>query len=315
VQVKTDNVFRTVFQQQWWLESVTGGQYCEVAVRSGNVTQGWLPYVTRRRWGYLVSGMPFLTHALGPIILPGTGSATSEFLRHNSITSELLAQLPKLAHFRQVLPPDDSTALGFAEYGCHIGVQFTFITDCGDLEAVWQNMRDKTRNLIRSSEEKNVIVADATPEEFLRLYAEHRRERKQINHYENSRARETLELGISRDQGRIYLCRDRVSGVVNAGIAVIWDSRDMYFLMSTRSTRADSGAVSLLLWNAMQEANRRGLRFDFDGVYNLGSYRFLSGFGGTLARRHVVEKFSPLYHALDRVRAKFYGNMENPYGA
>jgi hypothetical protein len=110
--VGRDSVYRTVFQQHWWLESVTEGEYHEVSVRSGDVTQGWLPYVTRRRWGYLVSGMPLLTHSLGPVVLPGTGNSTSEFLRHNSITSDLLAQLPKLAHFRQVLSSDDRGALG-----------------------------------------------------------------------------------------------------------------------------------------------------------------------------------------------------------
>ncbi len=47
----------------------------------------------------------------------------------------------------------------------------------------------------------------------------------------------------------------------------------------------------------------------------MGAYRFLSGFGGALARRHVVEKFNPVYHALDKMRAKLYGNMENPYSA
>ncbi len=313
--VNTESTYRTVFQQQWWLESVTDGQYSEVSVQSGNVIQGWLPYVTRRRWGCLISGMPLLTHSLGPVIVPGTGNATSEFLRHNSITRDLLAQLPKLAHFRQVLSPDDSGALGFAEHGCHIGVQFTFIVNCADLDAVWKNMRDKTRNLIRRSEEKNAVFPDGDPVDFLQLYADHRRQRDQVNHYDNLRARRALARSIERDQGRIYLCRDRITGAVSAGIAVIWDSRHMYFLMSTRSVKADSGAVSLLLWNALQEAQRRGLCFDFDGVNGVGSYRFLSGFGGTLARRHVVEKFNALYHALDKIRASVYGNMENPFAA
>jgi len=310
-----DNIYRTVFQQEWWLDAVTEGQYREVSVQSNNGIQGWLPYIVRRRWGYMTSGMPLLTHTLGPVIAPGTGSATSEFLRHNSITRELLAQLPKLDHFRQVLSPDDSGALGFMEYGCHVNVQFTFIANCADLDSVWKNMRDKTRNLIRRSEERNSVAIDPNPDEFLRLYADSRRERKQVNLYGDSRARQALVRSIERDQGRVYLCRDRTTGAANAGIAVIWDSRYMYFLMSTRLEKADNGAVSLLMWNAMQEAQRRGLSFDFDGVYSIGSYRFLSGFGGTLARRHVVQKFTPLYHALDRIRAKFYGNMENPYGA
>jgi hypothetical protein len=311
----TNGIYRTVYQQHWWLEAVTGGDFHEATVRTGNVTQAWLPYVTRRRWGYLVSGMPFLTHSLGPVIVPGAGSPTSEFLRHNSLTHDLLGQLPKLAHFRQVLSPGDASPLGFAEYGCHIGLQFTFITTCTDLEAVWKNMRDKARNLIRRSEEKNTVRADAEPAEFVQIYAEHCRERGQVNHYGDPRVEQILARAIERDQGRIYLCRNRATGATTAGIVVVWDSHYMYYLMSSRALAADGGAVSLLLWNAMQEAQRRGVNFDFDGVNNIGAYRFMSGFGGTLARRHIVEKFNTVYHVLDKLRARLYGQWENPYGA
>ena len=310
-----DTVYRTVFQQEWWLDCVTDGNYGEVYVKSDNLTQGWLPYVTRRRWGYLVSGMPFLTHTLGPVILPGTGSYTSEFLRHNAITRELLEQLPEMAHFRQVLSPCEIGALGFSNCGFHINVQFTFIGDCSDPGSIWKRMRDKTRNLIRRSEEKNTVQREADVDEFLRLYAENCRERKVMNRYDDPRTRRLLVKSIERDQGRLYITRSRVTGAANAGIAVVWDSRYMYFLMSTRHAGADSGAVSLLLWVAMQEAQRRSLNFDFDGVSTSGTYRFLSGFGGTLACRHVAEKFNPVYHALDKIRAGFYGTMNNPYSS
>jgi hypothetical protein len=310
---KWDNVYRTVFQQEWWLDCATDGHYSEVSVKSDNVIQGWLPYITRKRWGYVVSEMPFLTHTLGPVLLQGAGSETTEFLRHNSITRELLDQLPKLGHFRQVLSPTDTGALGFIEFGCHIKVQFTLIGDCTEASNIWKRMRDKTRNLIRRSEEKNTVQHDAGAEEFLRFYADNCRERNNLNRYDDPRTQRVLNQSIARDQGRIYLSRDRATGATSAGIAVVWDSRYMYFLMSTRHAKADSGAVSLLLWTAMQEAQRRGLNFDFDGVSTSGTYRFLSGFGGTLARRHVAEKFNSVYHSLDKIRAGFYGNMKNPY--
>jgi len=313
--VKWDNVYRTIFQQEWWLDCVTDGNYCAVSVKSDNLTQGWLPYVMRRRWGYQISEMPFLTHTLGPVIAPGAGNETTEFLRHNAITRELMEQLPKLAHFRQVLAPNDMGALGFIECGCHMRVQFTLISDCSDSSSLWKRMRDKTRNLIRRSEEKNTVRQETDSGEFLRLYADNCRERNEVNRYADPRTRRVLQLSMERDQGRIYLARDRGTGISTAGIAVVWDSRYMYFLMSTRSARADNGAVSLLLWHAMQEAQSRGLSFDFDGVATSGAYRFLSGFGGTLARRHVAERFNPVYHTLDKIRAKFYGNMTNPYSS
>jgi len=309
------DTYRTIFQQEWWLDSATNGQYGEVSVRADNSLLGWLPYVTRRRWGYLVSEMPFLTHTLGPVVAPGTGNPTNEFLRSNSIVRELLGKLPKLAHFRQILSPHDPNTLGFIEFGCHVKVQFTFISDCTDLDVVWKNMRDKTRNLIRRAEEKNAVVADVDVDEFLRVYSENCCERGIANHYDDPRTERILIQSVARDQGRIYLARNRITGAADAGIAVVWDSRCMYFLMSTRKTSAHSGAVSQLLWNAIQEAHRRRISFDFDGASSMGTYKFMSGFGAMPARRHVVERFDPVYHALDKMRASFLGKMENPFGA
>jgi hypothetical protein len=309
------DVYRTVFQQQWWLDAVTDGGFSEVTVQAGNATVGWLPFVTRRRWSHLVSEMPFLTHTLGPVIVPGPGNAVNEFLRANSITRQLLEKLPKLDHFRQVLPPGDANSLGFIEYGCHIRVQFTFLTECTDLDGIWTGMRDKTRNLIRRADEQSEVAADADLDEFLRFYSDNCLERRKVNRYDDPRTRRTLALAISRDQGRIYVSRNRKDGKIEAGIALVWDSRFMYFLLSARKVDAHSGAVSLLLWNAMQEAQRRGIDFDFDGVTSTGTYKFLSGFGGVLARRHVAERFNPFYHALDRIRARFAGGMQDPYTA
>jgi len=309
-----ENPGRAIFQQEWWLDLVTDGRYGEVVVKNGGKTVGWLPYVTRRRWGFDVSDMPYLTHTLGPIIYPGTGRANTQLLNRFAITTALLAKLPKLAQFRQVLAPTDSEALAFQAYGCHVRVQFTFIAECANIDDEWRNMRDKTRNLIRRAREKNSVSAGGDPERFLRFYDANCVAGGAINRYKHPRTEKILSRCLERDQGRIILSTSRKTGVINAGIFVIWDDSTMHFLMSTRSQEtADSGAVSLLIWEAMNDAHRRGLKFDFDGVSNAGSFRFFSGFGGNIARRLVVEKFNALYHSMDKIRALIYGNAHQPF--
>ncbi len=128
-------------------------------------------------------------------------------------------------------------------------------------------MRDKTRNLIRRSQEKSLVTEPDDPEEFLRFYAANCESRRQINRYHTPMARKLLELCLQRGQGRIFLSRARGNGAVNAAIFVVWDAESMYFLMSSRTPdSADSGAISHLVWLAMNEAHRRGVKFDFDGV-------------------------------------------------
>lgn len=305
---------RCIFQQSWWLDCVTGGRWEAVTVRKDGRTVGWLPYLVSRRWGFAISNMPLLTHTLGPVVDAGVGRPNTRLHNRYTITSELLQQLPKLAHFRQVLAAGTEEALPYQAYGCHVKCQFTFISDCSDVQAAWKAMRDKTRNLIRRSQERSVVTEPGDPEEFLRFYAANCDSRQQINRYHTPIARRLLELCLQRDQGRIYLSRAPGSERPNAGIFVVWDADSMYFLMSSRTPDStDNGAISHLVWLAMNEAHRRGLKFDFDGVSSPGTFRFLSGFGGVVGTRFAVEKFSAPYHCLDKLRALAYGNAQQPY--
>ena len=312
--IRADNAsaLRTIFQQEWWLDCATGGQFKEVAIEKGGQTVGWLPYVIQKRWGLPISDMPLLTHTLGPVITPGTGRPNAQLLREFEITLELLEKLPRLAHFRQILTPSSSEALGFQAFGCHVRIQYTFIVKCTNIDERWKGMKDKTRNVIRRSQERNIVAA-ADPEEFLRFYDMNCTASKRLNRYLDPKTQKLLDLCCARDQGKIYLSKDRNSGATNAGIFVAWDDRCMYFLMSTRQASADSGAVCLLLWEAMMEAHRRGLDFDLDGVTSLGTFKFLSGFGGDLARRLIVEKFNWIYHSLDKIRGLTYGALRRSF--
>jgi len=74
----------------------------------------------------------------------------------------------------------------------------------------------------------------------------------------------------------------------------VWDQTAAYYLLTTRIPDAHDGAVSLVLWEAIQDAAQRGLIFDFDGLVNKESFAFLSGFGGVLCPRYVVTRISPL---------------------
>jgi hypothetical protein len=305
---------RCIFQQAWWLDCATAGRWEQVTVKKDGRTVGWLPYLVNRRWGFRVSDMPLLTHTLGPIVDAGNGRPNTQLLNRFTITSELLQQLPKLAHFRQILAPRQTEALPYQAYGCHVKCQFTFISDCSDIDATWKSMRDKTRNLIRRSQERNQVADQADPQEFLRFYAANCEGRHQINRYDTATVTKLLQQCVERDQGRAWLARSPGNEQPTAGIFVVWDQHSMYFLMSTRAPGAtDSGAVSQLIWLAMNEAHRRGLQFDFDGVSSAGTFRFLSGFGGEVATRFLVEKFSWPYHSLDKLRALAYGNSQHPF--
>lgn len=64
--------------------------------------------------------------------------------------------------------------------------------------------------------------------------------------------------------------------------------------MSTRTESAHDGAISLLLWRAVQDAAQKNLIFDFDGFNTRDSVAFFAGFGGRVSPRYMAVKTSLL---------------------
>jgi hypothetical protein len=95
---------------------------------------------------------------------------------------------------------------------------------------------------------------------------------------------------IARDSGKI-LAAYRPNGELAAAIFIVWGLGRAYYLLTTRDkTIRDFGVVSLLIWRAMQEAHARSLVLDLDGIISRSVYHFLSGFGGVVRPRMIVEK-------------------------
>ena len=72
----------------------------------------------------------------------------------------------------------------------------------------------------------------------------------------------------------------------------MWDNAASYYMMTTRKLTSDSGTVSALVWQAMQDAAQRQLIFDFGGLTAARSVLFFAAFGGSVSPRYVATKAS-----------------------
>ena len=64
--------------------------------------------------------------------------------------------------------------------------------------------------------------------------------------------------------------------------------------MSSRTAAAHDGAVSLLLWQAIQDAAKAELIFDFDGLNDIASAEFCCGLAGRMVPRLNVIRASAM---------------------
>jgi Acetyltransferase (GNAT) domain len=288
----------TIFHEPWWLSAASDGAYEEAVVTSDNRIVGRLPYLRLRKVGWQTAlVMPPMTHVLGPSLprdLPG--SERSRSLRRFTICRQLIAQLPPAAHIWFALHRRETETLAFEAAGLATSVRFTVEIAPNASAILWRNMRDKTRNVIRRAQESLTAQAIDDPSLFLAFYEENLRKRGQRNNYDSRIYGIVMAACLERGRGRILFAVD-AAGVLQAAIFTAWDQEAEYYLMSTRGPESGNGAISLLIWTALQEAASYGRTFDLDGIDIRKNHMLLTGFGGTVRPRYVVGRTSTSFQA------------------
>jgi hypothetical protein len=230
--------------------------------------------------------------------MPGKPVATLR--RRLEITNELIEQLPKFDVFEQLFDPAIADAASFIYRGFTANVAYAFWIDAGLSEAaIWSGMNDKTRNVIRKCSKSLCIGPIDEPDEFVRCYEENLDGAPNI--HGTRRLTALLEAMLARQACILLGARDE-AGRLMAAIAIPWDSRTAYFLLSTRRRNAAAGATNQLMWEAARLACARGLAFDLDGVTSPASLLFLSGFGGRMVQRLRVRRHSARFRIAKRLR-------------
>ncbi len=290
-----DSLAPTIFHTPWWLEAASNSNYDVVEVQSGGHTIGRLPFMlTPHVFGLTLCSEPQFCHSLGPALDTGPGNLTTRHNNHFEITQALIRKLPACSAYSMPLHAGTLDTFAFTDAGWNTQVQFTYVVYPRGEAALWQALRDKTRNVIRRAEERWQVTAVTDPAEFVRAYECNLVKRQRHNFY--SRMGPVCAAALQHGRGRILAVRSE-GGEILAAIVVVWDQRAMYYLLTTRSASAANGTVSLLLWHAIKMANERSLVFDFDNVGSPGSRLFYSGFGGQVEPRYVVDRKTAFYCA------------------
>lgn len=287
-----DRLAPTIYHEPWWLDIATGGTYGVVEVAENGETIGRLPYFLQRKFGLTYSVPPRMVHALGPAI-DLIGGGETQLQKSAKVTRELIAGLPPAAVYKYKCQGGVDDVIAFQQENFMTGVQFTYEVAPRPPEILWSNLRKSKRSEIRRAQKLLHSTTIDEPEEFWRFYTDNIRRRGQENAYESISARRIIAESLVRGRGRIYAARE-AGGSLAAAIFCVWDRASTYYFMTTRAAKAHDGAVSLLVWTAIEEAAQRGLIFDFDGLGNTESVAFYAGFGGVPRPRYIVTRATTL---------------------
>lgn len=308
---------RSIFHEPWWLEIVTNGAWRVAEVKHGNRVVGEMPHAFTQKARWQISTLPPLTRTLGPVIRPHQiGAGERDWSQRLDIARDLIAQLPRYAHFHQVMDPriSEAEALAFRLEGFTVKVAFTLVSAGWTDEATaFAALRGTARTAVRRARESLTVEPIDSANTFLDFYNANLAVRNLDNKHETTTMTRLLNEAMNRGACTLLGAFDSKGSLV-AGTALLCDTQKMYYFLSTRRQDGHSGAVSLLIWSAMCMAGKRGLSFDFDGISSAGILNFLGGFGGRLVRRFEVERTMPLYAALRTTlhSAKTIAAVANP---
>jgi hypothetical protein len=293
----------TVFHEDWWLKICGLGQIQTVSIERNGSIIAQMPYMIVRRHGLRICTLPPLVHFSGPTFAPLDGPPQTQIQQQNDLIRDLLAALPRFDIFDIKMYHGITDTLAFQREGYRTTVQFTYEIDPASADDLLSRIRRGHRRMIREAQNQYTIDASASAREFVNAYANNIERSGKRFSYDEATLIQLIETCRMHGQGMVFAARDK-SGDIKAGLFVMWDQTRMYNFMATRDGKGvESSASVLLLWYAIQEASKRQLIFDFDGVYNAGHVQYFSGFGGRVSPRYIVSrttKFAQLAYAIQR---------------
>lgn len=253
-----------------------------IAKKGEHITGAW-PYPIEKKAGVTLVRTPMLTPYAGPLVFYPTDlkEANRDNFEHETVEA-LIRQLPDAKVWHLALYPSAKQAGIFKVNGLRAQVQQTFLVDLNQAEeTLFSNMKESLRRNIRAAEKEVSIKNDDRHLKDLYQFQDHTLEKKG--------KRQAWSLGyLSRIMDACLAHNAAALWVAKAGeraqaiVWQVWDEECSYYLVGAQNPEVkSSNTMSLLLWNAMKEAKKKGnSTFDLEGSMDEGVERFFRTFGG-----------------------------------
>jgi hypothetical protein len=297
-QPSIDPPFPSVYHQPWWLDAATDGRWHSLTTQARAGFIAHLPiFQPAGRLARRIVTNPPLTRTLGPVFtrVAGHEAFTESIARR--LTADLIEQMPPTVSFGQVFAPESRGLFSFTQAGFRTRIDYTYWIAASawpDEESqVWQRIHPKMRRQLRHASDRYQIDRAIEVDEFVEFYGNTKRADGRVLVPGVRTIRTLLEAAVARSSGKLLGCR-APDGRLAGAVFVADDQYTAHLAMTARDRAvADSGAVGLLVVEALTWARETRRSFDFDGCTH-----FLSQFGGEPVMRWNVTRLRTSDRAL-----------------
>lgn len=271
-----------LFSQAWWLDVVAPDSWSAVLAYQGERIVGALPYTKRKKGGLIVISQPQLTQTLGPWIRPSNKSYSKALGYEKDVLQALAHGLPRFHYYTQNWHWSLQNWLPFYWLGFEQTTRYTYRLECSKGEQyLWDNLQQNIRGDIRKAQNREAITVRPAEnlEEFLSLSRMTFERQGKSPPYRQEFIERIDEKAVSLNARDCLVAVD-ADGRQHAGAYIVRNGDTAYYLMGGGNPELrNSGASSLLLWEAIRNQPDSIKYFDFEGSMLEPVERFFRAFG------------------------------------
>lgn len=240
-----------------------------------------MPYLIEKKFIFNILLQPKLTQNLGPyIVYPNNQKYESRLSYEKDILSDLISNIPKYDYYLQNFNYKITNILPFYWNGFKNKVNYTYMLNrIKEHDFIFNEFRQNIRREIRKSEKTVNVEFENNIKKFYEVNKlTFERQGMKIPYTLDYLKKLDLSLEI-RNQRQMFFAKDSKEQI-HAAIYIIWDKNSAYYLMGGGDPKLrNSGATSLLMWEAIKFSSEYVDVFDFEGSMIEPVERFFRAFG------------------------------------
>lgn len=282
-----------IFQKPWWLDATAGTENWNVCVSyKGDQVSGFWPYYLKKKGGFTKITQPKLTKAVSPIIVyPKDLGEAKRMSFLTETVKELNSKLPKHDDLSQHLDRTTSSWLPWYWCGYDCTPKYTYVlNDLTDLDAVKKNFRSTLKRQIKKAEKQLILTQIDEVNTVYQLNELTYQRQNTAVPFAKSYLKQ-IDKACNKHEARTILLAKDEEGRAHSCLYLVHDQEYMYYLLGGSDPELrNSGAASLLIWEGIQLAANKGLKFDFEGSMIEPISRFMRSYGAEQEQYFQISK-------------------------
>lgn len=299
-----------IFSKDWWLDADCGKDNWDVLiVEKGGEIAASMPIYIKRKYGIKYITQPILSQTSGiHIIYPENQKYERRLSYEKEVMNEIIDQMEELdvAYYQQNFHYSVTNWLPFYWRGFQQTTRYTYvIEDLRDLDKVYMDFSNNVRRRIKKASKIVSIKDNLSIEEFYNINTmTFDRQNLDIPYSLESLTRLDNSC-IKHNCREIFYAIDE-NNVIHGALYIVWDDNSTYGLMAGANPKyRNSGASTLLVWNAIKHSSEKVNKINFGGSIVEPIENFFRPFGAVQKPYFEISKafkYKPLFNIYKSMR-------------